>query len=281
MKEIPVARIQNEVAALCVSVNHHLTVDVLQSLERAQERESSPQGQEVLAQIVENARLASQEGIALCQDCGVTVVFIELGQDVHIVGGSLVEAIHAGVRQGYRDGYLRTSIVDEPAHARTNTGDNTPAVIHTEIRPGDQLKISLMAKGGGSENMSRMRILSPAEGQAGLKDFVVETVELAGGKACPPIVVGVGVGGSFELAPYLAKKSLLRTVGEPHPNPRVAALEAELLERINRLGIGPMGFGGEVTALAVHVETHPAHIASLPVAVNIQCHSARHKSVVL
>lgn len=281
MKEITVDRIREEVAALCVSVNHHLTVDVFESLEHGLEKESSPLGQEVLTQIIDNARIAGEESVALCQDCGTTVVFLEVGQDVHIVGGSLTEAIHAGVAQGYREGYLRTSIVDDPVHARSNTGNNTPAVIHTEIVPGDHLKISVMAKGGGSENMSRMRILTPAEGLEGLKDFVVETVELAGGRACPPIVVGVGAGGNFELAPYLAKKSLLRIVGKPNQNPKLAALEAELLERINRLGIGPMGFGGDVTALAVHIETYPTHIASLPVAVNIQCHSARHKSIEL
>ena len=281
MKEISIELIQDEVASLCMAVNHSLSSDVLDSLLRARKEESSPLGLEVLGQIIENARLGSQEGVALCQDCGTAVVFLEIGQDVHIVGGSLVDAINEGVRRGYRQGYLRTSIVEEPTHDRLNTGDNTPAVIHTEVIPGEYLKISLMAKGGGSENMSRMRILSPMEGPEGLMDFVVETVDLAGGKACPPIVVGVGAGGNFEYAPYLAKKSLLREIGRPNPNPRIAAMEVELLDRINRLGIGPMGFGGEVTALAVHVETHPTHIASLPVAVNIQCHSARHQSVTI
>ncbi|MFQ6059665.1 MAG: fumarate hydratase, partial [Anaerolineae bacterium] len=255
--------------------------DVIQALQRAHENEVSPVGREVLGQLLENAQIARDERMPLCQDTGVTVVFLELGQDVHIVGGDLAQAINEGVRKGYQEGYLRKSVVDKPLSARINTRDNTPAVIHTEVVPGDRLKITVMPKGGGAENMSTLKMLSPAAGRQGVVDFVVKTVDEAGGKPCPPTIVGVGVGGSAEYAFFLAKRALLRPVGKPHPDPEVAELEAEILERANRLGIGPMGLGGRTTVLAVHVETHPCHIASLPVAVNIQCHSARHKEAVL
>ncbi len=281
MKEISVETIKNEVSALCSSANYDLPSDILDGLQNAASSEVSPLGKEVLSQIIQNSKIASKNGIALCQDCGVAVFFIEVGQDVHIVGGSLVDAINEGVRDGYQSGYLRTSMAHGLLEDRRNTGDNTPAVIHTEICPGDHLKITMMAKGAGSENMSRMAILLPSVGRKGIVEFILETVELAGGKACPPIVLGVGIGGNFELAPYLAKKSLLRELGEPNPNPQIASLESELLAEVNKLGIGPMGYGGINTALAVHVEEYPSHIASLPVAVNIQCHSARHKSVTL
>jgi fumarate hydratase subunit alpha len=281
VKQIHADQITQTVAQLCVESNYYLGDDVLSALRQYRETETSPVGREVLDQILENAEIAQKEQMPLCQDCGLTVVFLELGQDVHVVGGSLNEAIAEGVRQGYKDGYLRKSMVDQPYSARINTKDNTPPVIHTKIVPGDELKIIVAPKGGGSENMSQLAMLKPADGRAGVIDFVVESVRRAGANPCPPIIVGVGVGGSAEKTMWLAKHSLLREVGEPSPDPEVAALEAEILERVNRIGIGPQGFGGRTTALAVHVETFPCHIASMPAAVNIQCHSARHKEAVL
>lgn len=281
MKEIRVQEITDTVARLCIEANYHLGQDVIQALQRAHKKEVSPVGREVLSQLLENARVAQEEGLPLCQDCGLTVVFLELGQEVHIVGGDLTGAINEGVRKGYQEGYLRKSVVDRPFSARINTRDNTPAVIHTQVIPGETLKITVVPKGGGAENMSTLKMLSPAAGRQGVVDFVVRTVDEAGANPCPPVIVGVGIGGTMERAALLAKKSLLREVGKPHPDPEVADLEAEILERVNGLGIGPMGFGGRTTALAVHVETFPSHIASLPVAVNLQCHSARHKEAVL
>lgn len=281
MKEIHTEQITHTVAQLSIESNYYLGQDVLAALRRYREAEVSPAGREVLDQILENAEIARNEQMPLCQDCGLTVIFVELGQDVHIVGGNLNEAIAEGVRQGYRDGYLRKSMVDQPFSARVNTTDNTPPVIHTTIIPGDQLKIAVAPKGGGSENMSQLAMLKPADGREGVVNFVVESVRRAGANPCPPIIVGVGVGGSAEKAMWLAKHSLLREVGQASPDPEVAELEAEVLERVNRIGIGPQGFGGLTTALAVHVETYPCHIASMPVAINIQCHSARHKEAVL
>lgn len=273
--------ITTEVARLCQDANYVLPPDVVQALKKALEEEESPLGREVLEQLLENADIAAKERVPLCQDCGTTVVFLEVGQEVHIVGGSLEEAVQEGVRRGYGEGYLRTSMVKQPFSARINTRDNTPAVIHTNLSPGDGLKITVMPKGGGCENMSRMTMLYPAAGRAGLVDFVVRTVEEAGSNPCPPVIVGVGIGGTPEKAMHLAKESLLRPVGEPSPDGETAQLEVELLGRINALGMGPEGFGGRITALAVHVETFPCHIASLPVAVNIQCNSARHRETVL
>ena len=238
-------------------------------------------GKAVLDQIIRNAEIAAQGELPLCQDTGFAVVFLELGQDVHIVGGDLYEAINEGVRKGYQEGYLRKSVVDRPFSARVNTRDNTPAVIHTEIVPGDRLKITVAPKGGGSENMSYLRMFPPAAGRQGIVDWVVECVDKSGANPCPPIIVGVGIGGTIDQTTLIAKKALLRPVGQPHPDPEVADLEAEILDRVNRLGIGPQGLGGKVTALAVHVDTFPCHIASMPVAVNIQCHSARHKEAIL
>ena len=217
----------------------------------------------------------------MCQDCGVAVVYLEVGQDVHITGGDLTEAVNEGVRQGYKKGYLRKSMVNQPFSARANTRDNTPPVIHADIVPGEKLKIVVMPKGGGSENMTRLFMLTPAQGRQGIIDAVVRAVDEAGSNPCPPVIVGVGIGGTAEKAMALAKKSLLRKVGETSPDPEVAELERELLQRINSLGIGPMGYGGRTTALAVHVEVFPAHIASLPLAVNLQCHGARHKETIL
>jgi fumarate hydratase subunit alpha len=281
MREIRTDLITESVARLCIVSNYYLGDDVLAALRSYREIETSPVGQEVLDQILENAEIARNEQMPLCQDCGLTVIFLELGQDAHITGGSLNEAIAQGVRQGYEDGYLRKSIVDQPFSSRVNTKDNTPSVIHTTIVPGDQLKITVAPKGGGSENMSQLGMLKPADGRDGVIAFAVESVRRAGANPCPPIIVGVGVGGSAEKAMWLAKHSLLREVGQPSPDPEVAELEADILERVNRIGIGPQGFGGLTTALAVHVETFPCHIASMPVAVNIQCHSARHKEALL
>lgn len=281
MKEIHASQIAETVARLCIESNYYLGEDVLNALVKYREAEVSPVGREVLDQILENARIAREEQMPLCQDCGLAVVFIDLGQEVHVVGGGLNDAIAEGVRRGYQDGYLRKSMVTQPFSARINTKDNTPPVIHTNVVPGDELRIVVAPKGGGSENMSQLGMLKPADGRAGVINFVVESVRRAGANPCPPIIVGVGIGGSAEKCVWLAKHSLLREVGQPNPDPEVAELEAEILERVNRIGIGPQGFGGLTTALAVHVETFPCHIASMPVAVNIQCHSARHKEAVL
>ncbi|MGB5934160.1 MAG: fumarate hydratase [Anaerolineae bacterium] len=281
MREIGYQEIVDTVARLSMEVNYYLGDDLLAALRRAKEEEESPLGREVLDQILENAQVAAEEQMPLCQDTGMTVIYLELGQEVHLVGGDLIEAVNEGVRRGYEEGYLRKSVVENPFSARMNTKDNTPAVIHTEIVPGDRLKITVLPKGGGSENMSYLKMLSPAAGRQGVIDFVVESVDKSGANPCPPTIVGVGIGGTADKAMDLAKRSLLREVGAPHPDPEVAELERDILEAVNRLGIGPMGFGGRVTALAVHVETFPCHIASLPVAANLQCHSARHKSAVL
>lgn len=281
MREIKAEEVTSVVARLCKEANYYLGEDVLAALSRAREAEESPIARQVLDQIIENASIAASEQMPLCQDCGLAVVFIEQGQDVHITGGDLYEAVNAGVRQGYADGYLRKSVVRLPFSARANTKDNTPAIIHVEVVAGDKLKITVAPKGGGSENMSRFTVFKPAQGRTAVVDFVVNAVDEAGGNPCPPLVVGVGIGGTAEKAMFLAKKSLLRRVGEPSSDSEVAELEGELLGRINGTGIGAGGVGGRITALAVHVETFPAHIASLPVAVNIQCHSARHKEAVL
>ncbi len=281
MREIDVTQIVETVARLCIESNYYLGQDVLAALAKYRELEVSPVGREVLDQILENAKIAREQQMPLCQDCGLTVVFAELGQDAHIVGGDFYEAIGEGVRRGYRDGYLRKSMVTQPFSARVNTKDNTPPVIHTTIVPGDRLKIVVAPKGGGSENMSQLGMLKPADGRQGVINFVVEAVRKAGANPCPPIIVGVGVGGSAEKTLWLAKHSLLREVGQASPDPEIAEMEAEILERVNRIGIGPQGFGGLTTALAVHVETYPCHIASMPVAVNIQCHSARHLGAIL
>lgn len=281
MKEIDAKEITKTVSRLCQEANFFLPEDMLAALKKAHETEESPTGRQALDQILENAKLARDEQIAMCQDCGATVVYLEVGQDVHITGGDLYEAVNAGVRDGYEKGYLRKSMAKQPFSARVNTKDNTPAVIHTDIVPGDKVKIIVVPKGGGSENMSRLNMLTPAAGRQGIIDAVVKAVDDAGSNPCPPIIVGVGVGGTAERTLELAKKALLRKVGEHNPDPEVAELEKELLKRINALGIGPQGFGGRNTALAVHVETFPAHIASMPLAINMQCHAARHKEAVL
>ena len=281
MREIAAEDITKTVARLCKEANFFLGEDVLSALKKARKEEESPTAINVLDQIIENADIAAKEEMPLCQDCGLAIIFVELGQDAHIKGGDLYEAINEGVRKGYAEGYLRKSVVKQPFSARMNTKDNTPAIIHTEIVKGDKLKITVAPKGGGSENMSRFTVFKPAQGRPAIVEFVVKAVEEAGSNPCPPTIIGVGIGGSAEKAMYLAKKSLLRKVGEPSKDKEVAELENELLQRINATGVGPGGVGGRFTSLAVHVETHPAHIASLPVAVNIQCHSARHKEAVL
>lgn len=269
------------VARLCREANYFLPDDVRQALEQALKSEESPLGRQTLGQLLANAQLAKEEEMAMCQDCGIAVVYLEIGQDVHITGGDLNEAVNEGVRQGYAKGYLRKSMVRQPYSTRANTQDNTPAVIHTEIVPGDKLKITLMPKGGGSENMSRLFMLNPGQGRQGVIDAVLKTVDEAGSDPCPPVIVGVGIGGTAEMAMALAKKATLRPIGTTSTDPENAGLEKELLERVNALGIGPEGFGGRITALDVHVETFPAHIASLPVAVSIQCHAARQKEAIL
>jgi len=279
MRQIETAAITLAVKEAAIAANYDLGEDLLAALKRGEQEEESPSGREIFRQLLENARIACQERVPLCQDCGLAVVFVELGQEVQIVGGDFAEAIQEGVRQGYGEGFLRKSLCHPLT--RANTGDNTPAVIHTEIVPGDRLKITVVPKGGGSENMSRVHMLKPAEGRAGVIDRVVLTVREAGPNPCPPIIVGVGIGGTFERAALLAKKALLREVGSPNPDPELAALEKEILQAVNDLGIGPQGLGGRITAMAVHVVMQPSHIASLPVAVNIQCHSSRHKEAVL
>ena len=281
VRELDVAKITEAVRDACIEINYKLSDEMVLAIRGARDREQNPVGQEILGQLVENAELAAQGELPYCQDTGSAVVFVDVGQDVHLVGGSLVDAVNEGVRQGYRDGYLRASIVRDPIFGRTNTGDNTPAFLHTRIVPGDGVSIVVDAKGGGSENMSRHSMLRPADGIDGVRQFVLETVEKAGASACPPGIAGVGVGGNFEMSAELAKRALMRPVGTPNPDPEVAAFEAQLLEEIQNLGMGPQAMGGTVTLLAVHVETAPTHIASLPVAVNMECHAHRTRKVVL
>ncbi len=281
MREIQASQITETVARLAIEANHFLGDDVVAALKNARAIEESPAGREVLDQLLTNVDIAKQGEFPLCQDTGVAVVSVELGQDAHIVGGNLNEAIHAGVKKGYTDGYLRKSMVGQPFSQRVNSKDNTPAMIHTEIVPGDKLKITVMPKGGGCENMSALGMLKPADGRQGVLDFVTGAIDKAGSNPCPPTIVGVGIGGNADQAMWLAKKSLLRPVGQPNPDEETAALEKDLLERINALGIGPMGLGGRITSLAVHALVAPCHIASMPVGVNVQCHSARYKEAVL
>jgi fumarate hydratase subunit alpha len=281
MHEIPAAAITDAVARLAKDANVNLGTDVIDALRQARLVEPSVVGQDVLDQILKNAELAPRLGLPLCQDTGYTVVYLDIGQDVHITGGDLAAAVNEGVRRGYREGYLRKSVVEHPFSSRVNTKDNTPCVVHTEIVAGEHLTITVMPKGGGCENMSYLKMLTPSAGRQGVVDFVVDCVDRSGGNPCPPTIVGVGVGGTADHAMTIAKRSLLREVGKPNSDPEVADLEQELLRKVNQLGLGPMALGGRSTALAVHVETYPAHIASLPVAVNLQCHSARWKRATL
>lgn len=279
MRSIHVDDIVRTVRDLAIRANTELGEDVVRAFEAALEREESPTGKDVLRRLLENAQIAREEKIPMCQDTGFAVVFVDMGQDVHIVGGVLREAIEEGVRQGYRDGYLRKSICHP--FTRQNTGDNTPAIVHIDFQAGDHFHLTLAPKGGGSENMSRVTMLTPSAGLQGVKDFVVQRVKESGPNPCPPTIVGVGIGGTFEQAALLAKKALLRPLGSPNPDPELQVLEKDWLEAVNRLGIGPQGLGGRITSLAVHIRMMPCHIASLPVAVNIQCHAARHKEASL
>jgi fumarate hydratase subunit alpha len=279
MKQISCREITDHVRKMCLEANFDLGEDVLQAFRTAQETEEAPIGREIMGMLQENARIAKDESIPMCQDTGFAVFFVELGDDVRVIDGNLVEAINEGVRRGYQEGYLRKSICHP--FTRKNTGDNTPAVVHVELVPGDRLKIIFAPKGGGSENMSRVTMLRPSDGKKGIKDFVVTRVKESGANPCPPTIVGVGIGGTFEKAAWLAKKALLRPLGSAHPDPELAAFEQEIFAAINKLGIGPQGFGGSTTSLAVHIELFPCHIASLPVAVNINCHAHRHKEILL
>jgi fumarate hydratase subunit alpha len=279
-RDVHVSAIADAVKKLCMEANWSLEPDMLRAFDRALGRERSEAGKQVLTILKQNAELARARRIPYCQDTGMVIAFVELGQDVHVTGGGLEDAINEGVRQGYTEGYLRASIVRSPFD-RVNTGDNTPAVVHVDVVPGATLKIMIMAKGGGCENRSKYVMLTPAAGLPAVKDFIVECVRTAGPDACPPLVLGVGVGGTFEKAAINSKKALFRELGSPNPDPALDALERELLERANRLGIGPQGYGGDTTAFGIHIRTYPCHITSLPVAVTIECHAHRHKEVVL
>lgn len=281
VRELDVREVTEAVKAMCITVNYDLPEDVYDALVKAREAEESPVGKEVLGQLVENADIAAADRVPICQDTGFAVIFAEVGQDVHLVGGSFDDAVNEGVRQGYGDGYLRKSVAEEPAHARRNTKDNTPAILHTRIVPGDKVRLTMMAKGGGAENMSSLNMLKPSQGWNGMVEAVVDTVSRAGSNPCPPVIIGVGIGGTIDMVTVLAKKALLRDVGSTHPDARIAAMEAELLEKINALGIGPQGLGGSTTALDVFIEEMPSHIAGMPMAVNVQCHAQRHKTVEL
>lgn len=278
MRSVNASEITGAVANLFKQANYELGGDVIAALEKARREEESPAGRDALDAILENARIAAGDKIPLCQDTGMAVVFLEVGQDVQIQG-DLTGTVNEGVRRAYTEGYLRKSVVEHPFSSRTNTGDNTPAVIHTDIVPGDKVKIIALPKGGGAENMAKLGMLLPAAGREGVIEFVVKAVEEAWANPCPPLIVGVGIGGTAEKAVFMAKHSLIRKVGEASPDKETAELEREILKKVNGLGIGPMGYGGRITALAVHIETFPSHITALPVAVNLQCHSARHREV--
>ncbi|HUS79613.1 MAG TPA: fumarate hydratase [Armatimonadota bacterium] len=281
MREIDAGLVTEAIEELCVLTNTELPADVLAALERARDLETSATAREILDQLLRNAQIACQTRVPLCQDTGVAVVFADIGQEVALVGGGLQEAVDEGVRRGYERGYLRKSVVRDPLDRSTNTGDNTPAVVHVRLVPGDRLTLRFAPKGGGSENMSALWMLTPSQGREGVVEAIAAQVRAAGGMPCPPLVLGVGLGGTFELAALLAKRSLLRPLGEPSPIAEVADLEAEMLEAVNATEVGPMGLGGRITALAVHVERHPCHIASLPLALNVQCHAARHMTRVI
>ena len=280
MKTINVNEIIKTVKELSIEANYYLPNDVKEAIEEAEKNEKWPIANNILNKILENSQIAAAEKMPICQDTGMACVFVDIGQDVHITGGSLEEAINEGVRQGYAEGFLRKSVVKDPIH-RVNTNDNTPALIYYNMVPGDKVKITVAPKGFGSENMSRIAMLKPYDGLEGVKNFVLETVRMAGPNPCPPIVIGVGIGGSFDKAAYLAKKALIRPVNENNTDEFYSNLEKELLEEVNKIGIGPQGFGGKTTALALNIETYPTHIAGLPVAVNINCHATRHKERVL
>lgn len=281
VREVDVRDVTEAVKTMCITANYDLPRDVYDALVAAREAEDSPVGREILGQLVENADIAAADRVPICQDTGFAVIFADVGQDVHLVGGHFEDAVNEGVRRGYGDGYLRKSVAEEPAQARRNTKDNTPAIIHTSIVPGDRVRLTMMAKGGGAENMSSLNMLKPSQGWDGMVTAVVETVSRAGSNPCPPVIIGVGIGGTIDMVTVLAKKALLRDLGSTHSDSRIAAMEDELLEKINGLGIGPQGLGGSTTALDVFIEEMPSHIASMPMAVNVQCHAQRHKTVEL
>ncbi|MGG7059435.1 fumarate hydratase [Clostridium nigeriense] len=280
MREIHIEKVQEIIEKLCIEANYDLSKDVFNALDKSKKNETWNLAGDILDKIIVNAEIAKNERIPICQDTGMTCVFIEIGQEVHIVGGSLEEAINEGVRRGYNNGYLRKSVVKDPID-RINTKDNTPAIIHYKIVTGDKLKITVAPKGFGSENMSQIKMLKPSDGIEGVKEFIIKVIKDAGPNPCPPMIVGVGIGGTFEKAAYLSKKALIRSIDSKNENKFYSDLEDELLEKINKLGIGPQGFGGKTTALGINIETYPTHIAGLPVAVNISCHATRHKEVIL
>jgi len=280
MRKVDVKEIENALRDMSIKTNIYVGEDVLAAFKKFQSEETSPVGKDIIANLIKNAEVAEAEQMPICQDTGMAVVFVEVGQEVQLVGGNITEAINEGVRRGYKDGYLRKSVVSDPL-LRKNTGDNTPAVIYYDVVPGDKVKITLAPKGFGSENMSRLKMLKPSDGLAGVLDFVVETVSIAGPNPCPPIVVGVGIGGTSDKAMYLAKKALTRSIGSHNETEHLKNIELTLLEKINALGIGPQGLGGNTTALAVNVEAFATHIAGLPVAVNINCHVARHEVTII
>ncbi len=280
MRIINIKEITKTVKELSIEANYYLPDDIKEAIEKAEKNEKWPIANNILNKIIENSHIAAREKIPICQDTGMACVFVDIGQDVHIIGGNLEEAINEGVRQGYEEGFLRKSVVKDPLH-RVNTNDNTPALIYYNIVPGDKVKIMVSPKGFGSENMSRIAMLKPSDGLEGVKNFVLETVRIAGPNPCPPIVIGIGIGGNFDKVAYLAKKALLRYVNEKNVDEFYGNLEKELLKEVNKIGIGPQGFGGKTTALALNIETYPTHIAGLPVAVNINCHATRHKERIL
>ncbi len=281
MRQIDVNEIIPIVKKLCINANYYIGNDVINKIKEFQEKEESETAKSVLSILLDNYELAANENMPTCQDTGIAVIFVELGQDVSLISGDFYSAINEGVRQGYKEGYLRKSMVNDPIIDRINTKDNTPAIIYTDIVPGDKLKITVAPKGGGSENMSEVKMMKAADGIKGVVNFVVDRIKRSGGNPCPPIIVGVGLGGNFEQSALLAKKSLLRSLDETNPDPKWAEVEEGILNKVNNLGIGPQGFGGRTTALAVHILAKPCHIASMPVAVNVQCHAARHKSAII
>lgn len=281
MREIDASQIKYEISKMCMKANYVLEEDMIEAFKNSLKKEESPVGKDILKQLVENMDIAEKNNCPICQDTGVAVFFVELGQDVHIVNGSFEKAVNDGVIKGYKDGYLRKSMVDDPVFERKNTQDNTPAEIYTKIVDGDRIKITFIPKGGGSENMSEIRMMKPADGIEGVKNFVIERVKKSGGNPCNPIIVGVGIGGTFEMCALLAKKAVSRPVNIRNSDERYKKVELELIEKVNDLGLGPMGMGGRITAIAVNIETHPCHIASMPVAVNIQCHANRRTQVII
>ena len=280
MRTVDVSVLAQNISEMCIEANHYLSEDMKTAFTEAQNREQALLGRQILSQLQENMEIAEKDMIPICQDTGMAVVFLKVGQDVHFVGGNVEDAVNEGVRQGYTEGYLRKSVVKDPVR-RGNTGDNTPAMIYTEIVPGEQIKITVGPKGFGSENMSAIRMFKPSAGLQGIKDFILETVETAGPNPCPPMVVGVGIGGTFDKAALLAKKALMRPIDSENPDPFYADLEKEMLEKVNKLGIGPQGFGGKTTAIGLNIETMATHIAGMPCAININCHVTRHKTEVI